>query len=353
VYDCEVGHPPGKYNGVYIFNGDRSRFNAGGYDWQSPPVDTGAPLSEDYDVIESNQPNPVVADLDGDGEKEILFSSYDGRVHAFWLDKAEHHNWPYSVYEGDPYRFASEPVVADLDDDGLSEVVFSSWVQKGTTLTGKLHILSYRGIPLHEVALPPAFGDPDWNGALAAPTLADIDGDPDLELVLNTAHSGFVAYDLPGTANARILWGTGRGNYQRTGSLLYGSLENSRIGVSPILPGPGDTLGYAIRLENPGPSLGNVRVTDTLPAQVSYLGNVWASSGSYDDTGDVITWWGPVHAAVPVTITFGATVSQRIATPFTIENTALIDDGLGHVWSRSVTVIVNGHAIFLPLVWKH
>ena len=28
-----------------------------------------------------------------------------------------------------------------------------------------------------------------------------------------------IAYDLPGTANARILWGTGRGNLQRTGAL--------------------------------------------------------------------------------------------------------------------------------------
>jgi hypothetical protein len=28
-----------------------------------------------------------------------------------------------------------------------------------------------------------------------------------------------VAYDLPGTASARILWGTGRGSYQRTGAL--------------------------------------------------------------------------------------------------------------------------------------
>ena len=54
---------------------------------------------------------------------------------------------------------------------------------------------------------------------MAAPTLADIDGDVDLEVVLNTAHSGIVAQDLPGTAGAHILWGTGRGNYWRDGYL--------------------------------------------------------------------------------------------------------------------------------------
>ena len=176
-------------------------------------------MIQDYNVIESIQPNPVTVDLDGDGRMEILYPSYDGRMHCFWLDKTEHHNWPYSVY--DPaektYRFASEPVVADLDNDGYPEVIFASWVQKGSSKTGKVHILNYQGNVLNEVNLPEAYSG-NWNGALPAPTLANIDNDPDLELVLNTAHSGIVAYDLPGTANARILWGTGRGNYQRTGS---------------------------------------------------------------------------------------------------------------------------------------
>ncbi len=107
--------------------------------------------------------------------------------------------------------------MADLDSDGKAEVIFASWVQKKTNRTGKLHILDYQGNPLHEVNLPAAFGSPDWNGALPAPTLANIDDDNDLELVLNTAHSGLVAYDLPGTANAQILWGTGRGSYKRNG----------------------------------------------------------------------------------------------------------------------------------------
>ncbi len=219
VYDCAAGHPPGKYNGVFIFNNDRSRFNITGADWQTAPVNTGAPLTESYDVIENNQPNPVVVDLEGDGVKEIIYSSYDGRVHAFWLDKTEHHNWPYSVYQPSEgyFRFASEPVVADLDNDGYAEVIFTSWVQKSSYLTGKLHILNHLGTVLREISLPAAFGSSSWNGALSAPTLADIDSDADLEVIVNTAHSGIVAYDLPGSANARILWGTGRGNYLRNG----------------------------------------------------------------------------------------------------------------------------------------
>jgi hypothetical protein len=69
------------------------------------------------------------------------------------------------------------------------------------------------------VSLPQASNGQDWNGALPAPSLADIDGDGELEAVVNTAHSGLVAYDLPGSQNARILWGTGRGSYLRNAYL--------------------------------------------------------------------------------------------------------------------------------------
>ncbi len=221
MYDCYAGYPPSRYTALFLFNADRSRFNVGGYDWRTIPIDTGAPLSEDYNVIETAQPNPAVADLDGDGKMEILYASYDGRVHSFWLDKTEHGSWPYAVYKPAEgfYRFASEPLVADLDNNGKAEVIFTSWTQKGSHQNGKLHILDWSGKPLYELDLPaPRSASVTWNGGLAAPTLANIDGDPDLELIVNTASSGVVAYDLPGTAHARVLWGTGRGSYRRDGS---------------------------------------------------------------------------------------------------------------------------------------
>lgn len=220
VYDCGFSSYPSRYTGVFVFNADRSRYRNGVIDWTQAPIDTGAPLSEDYNLIENAQPNPVAADLDGDGDLEILYAAYDGRVHAFWLDKTEHGSWPYSVNQAGEgiLRFASEPAVADLDSDGKAEVIFASWVEKGSHATGRLHILNFQGQPIYEVDLPGAYSG-DWNGALAAPTLGDIDGDPELEVVLNTAHSGFVAFDLPGSSGTEILWGTGRGNFWRDGYL--------------------------------------------------------------------------------------------------------------------------------------
>ena len=259
VYDCASGFPDGAaYTGVYIFNADRSRYKTAKYDWTTGPVDTGAPLTFDYNIIETCQPNPVVADLDSDGEKEILFSSNSGHVHAFWLDKTEHGNWPYKV-TGDSkasWRFSSEPVVADLDGDGKAEVIFTTWPVKESGQTGQVIVLDYLGNRIFAIDLPSPNGwSENFNGALAAPTLANIDLDGDLELVVNTRVTGVVAYDLPNSALARVLWATGRGSYLRNGC------PQRTEGLEPVRPmiwangksgtvdaGQGETVNLAIHL---------------------------------------------------------------------------------------------------------
>ena len=161
-------------------------------------------------------------------------------MHAFWLDGTEHGSWPYQVWTPavGHLRYASEPVAADLDGDGDAEVLFTTWTQKGSNANGSLYILSATGALLHQVPLPAALGSTTWNGALAAPTLANLDADPDLEVVLQTAHSGVVAYDLPGTAGARVLWATGRGSTLRAGT--PGPVELFRDGFES-----GDTSGWS------------------------------------------------------------------------------------------------------------
>jgi hypothetical protein len=243
VYNCGTDPYTDLYLMPFVFRIDRTRWAGSGYDWTSipSPGPGSGPLSEDYSVIENNAPNAVLADLDGDGKKEILYASYDGKVHAYWLDKTEHGSWPYTV-PGGGIRFASEPIVADLDADGQAEVIFVSWPQKGGTLVGQVHILSSLGVPLQTVSLPASFPSGRYNGGLGAPTLANIDGDADLELLVGTVNSGVVAYDLPNTAGAPIRWGTGRGSYRRTGaapepgtSATWGRSDFNGDGRSDIL----------------------------------------------------------------------------------------------------------------------
>jgi uncharacterized repeat protein (TIGR01451 family) len=248
------------------------------------------------------------------------------------------------------FRFASEPAVADLDHDGDAEVIFASWVQKGTNQTGRLHVLDALGNMLYEVNLPAAFGGENWNGALAAPTLANVDADADLEVVLNTAHSGVVVYDIPGTAGARLLWSTGRGNYLRSGSAVTGSLAGSSVGVSKAAAEPGETLAYTIQLRNPSLELPAVILTDTLPTGVTYAGGLSATSGTANYAGGVVTWSGAVNSSAPVTIAFNATIDPGLSAPTAIWNVVQIEDGAGNLLLRSALTIVNAEQVFLPFV---
>jgi hypothetical protein len=351
VYDCYAGYPPSRYTGVYIFNADRSRFNTGGFDWRTVPINTGAPISEDYNTIESAESNPAMADLDGDGLQETLFASYDGRLHAYWLDKSEHGNWPFSVYHpADGYlSFASEPTVADLDADGHAEVIFTSWAQKGSGQTGKLYILDTLGNLLQAVNLPPAFGGDSWNGALPAPTLANLDSDPDLEVVINSAHSGVVAYDLPGTANAIVQWGTGRGSYRRSGVILQGKLHASVL-ASPPVAAAGGVFTFSTSLSSSNSPLGNVSLAAVLPEGLDYAGGLTVSSGTGQVSGKTVSWSGGVDISAPVSIRFQTQVSPSITTAQALTTIFTLQDGLGHTQQLNVSVIANGRAVYFPLV---
>lgn len=250
VYNCGTNPYTSLYRAPFVFKSDRTRWAGSGYDWTAipPPPANGAPRSEDYNRIQSAAANVVLADLDGDGTREILFPSYDGRLHAYWLDKGPRGNWPF-VVPGTGIRFASEPAVADLDNDGRAEVIITSWPENGGNRVGQLHILDYQGNQLHALDLPAPGSGATWNGGLAAPTLANLDDDAELEVVVGTTHSGAVAYDLPGSAAARILWGTGRGGFQRTGAapVVPPALRLSSARPTIVLPA-GPSVRFAVEV---------------------------------------------------------------------------------------------------------
>jgi uncharacterized repeat protein (TIGR01451 family) len=362
VHNCGTSPYTDLYEMPFILNADRTRWKDAINDWTVIPLPDAhaAPLSENYSVIENSVPNPVVADLDGDGRQEILYPSYDGRLHAYWLDKTEHGSWPFEVTnpaEGF-IRFASEPIVVDLENDGKAEVIVASWTQHGSYQPGKLYILRWDGSLIQALDLPWNPNDTNWRGggSLTAPTMANIDLDPDLEIVVSTVNKGLVAYDVANSARARILWGTGRGNYRRTGQprapyYVNGFLDNSYRAVNDARPQPGAAITYTIVLTNPGPALTTVRLTDTLSSNAAFVnGSLSASSGTWGFRGGVITWTGSVAAGV--TLTYVMTTSTEI-TPLTlIFNTALINDGAGNILTRSAGAIVDGYATYLPVVRK-
>jgi uncharacterized repeat protein (TIGR01451 family) len=347
------GTSPVLYAAPYVVNADQSRFNRSGFDWTSW-VKTGPPLLDDDTKMSNTMRNVVPADIDGDGRQEILYPSDDGKLHCFWLDKTEHFNWPYSVYKaGDgAYQYPSEPVVADIDNDGKAEIIFGSYSQWNKNVPGKLTILNSEGNLINEVSIPP--GADGWNGVMGAPTLAHLDNEADLDVIVGTARSGVWAFDLTNSANARILWGTGRGNQQRTGSWLTPPLPTLKATatVDRTVTHAGDTLHYAVSLSLLGGSATGVLVTDTLPSQVTYAGALTASSGDASAGGASVLWTGAITNGQSVSIGFNATVNDVGDQPTALVNQVTINaPGLSPI-VRSAISFVDPRSVFAPLILR-
>jgi hypothetical protein len=83
---------------------------------------------------------PVLADLDADGKLEIVQAAWDGHIHAFTGSGAELPGWPVDVEQPasstpgpgrvrvDDQKLSATPTVADLDGDRKLEVVIRSQV---------------------------------------------------------------------------------------------------------------------------------------------------------------------------------------------------------------------------------
>jgi hypothetical protein len=115
---------------------------------------------------------------------------------------------------GSPFTGAGEAVAGDLDNDGVPEIVFTTYsIEKDRSY---LVILSSGGELLHRTKI-------SGRGSMAAPTLADVDGNGMVEIivslkdVLGGGLGGVQIWDVSSAKNHTLDWPTGRGNYLRTG----------------------------------------------------------------------------------------------------------------------------------------
>ena len=152
--------------------------------------------------------SPAVGDLFHDGRQEIVATTSTGRVYAWDSRGHRLRHWPKALDTGvrkpaipRPDRpFArpaimgasSPPVLANLDKDRQLEIVQAGW-------DGRLHAWNpgggnVRGWPVH-VTLPPGTNPPSGMIRIndekldLSPTLAELDGDPQPELLQRTQYS--------------------------------------------------------------------------------------------------------------------------------------------------------------------
>lgn len=145
----------------------------------------------------------VFCDLDGSGDREVVMSSTDGRLYAWHHDGTDVTGFPVNLKHASNIYAQSAPSVADLDADGDLEIVQFT---RGLTSGGRLWILDHHGAPLP--GFPLSSND---NNLSQSPTLKDLDDDGVLEILAQERdypNTRLRVFELDGTQ-----WG---GNYPVT-----------------------------------------------------------------------------------------------------------------------------------------
>jgi hypothetical protein len=154
-----------------------------------------------------------VAELDPDESgPELVFAGFDGRIHA--VSAAARPLWSHT-YTTDERVLTGGVAIADLSADGVPEIIFNSYSPDADK--GQLIVLDAAGSELHALPLP-------GRGAMPVPTIADVDGDGNLEIVVSLKDGEdrqrqVLVYSVEGSSDNCMPWPTGRANLLRDGAL--------------------------------------------------------------------------------------------------------------------------------------
>jgi hypothetical protein len=170
---------------------------------------------------------PAFADLDDDGEMDLVVGSQDFAVYA--VDGRGKALPGFPVRAG--YRIYEGVAIADLDGDGRLDVVFAS-------ADGMLHAVSARGAPL------PGFPARIGTRLFSGPAVADLDRDGVLDVVAVTADGSVAAL-------------SGKGAAPLAGFPV--ALGAADVGASPLVFDAGEGLGIFVGL--PSGAIHGVRAT--------------------------------------------------------------------------------------------
>ena len=128
-----------------------------------------------------NLGGPILADVDGDGDLEVLCGSFDGKMHIWKYDGTYLTGWPQATGA----RIPGSPAVGDVDGDGDMEVVACSKKPEphyeGESLA-KIWVWHHTGERLD--GWPKTL---EGNPRVYIPSLFDLDGDGTLEIIVVAA----------------------------------------------------------------------------------------------------------------------------------------------------------------------
>jgi uncharacterized repeat protein (TIGR01451 family) len=122
--------------------------------------------------------------------------------------------------------------------------------------------------------------------------------------------------------------------------------------ATPTVAEPGDVVAYTLTLTNTTDAAIVVRLTDTLPAQVSYLGPLTYSNGSGGHSSGVVTWTGTVLTGTPTSLAWTAQIAFDTPYSTTISNTATVSDTYGLFQTDPTLILVPPRRFYFPLMLR-